>query len=283
MNKTKIEWTKGPNGEPGYTWNPVTGCLHGCSYCYARRVAERFASPLYKVTKRFESSISPAEFDRIRTSLASGRGRVYSPMAFGGAFPFGFGPTFYTYRLDEPKKLRKPARIFAVSMGDLFGDWVPREWIDAVMETVRACPWHTFIFLTKNPARYVEIDWPENAWAGVTVEDQKLAEKRIPALLQTNATVKFVSLEPLLGPVELYQIAEDRGDAYGDGAIYIEPFTGERWMKDGFEKEQPPTGKLDWVILGAQTGPRGGQTRFGVGAGDYPPVPGCRGTGVRQK
>lgn len=137
MNRTNIEWCD-------YTWNPVTGCLHGCSYCYARRMAKRFG----------KSEGLPS---RPPCDCQIGLRYIAQP---GEVFPAGFIPTFYPGRLEEPKKVKKPSRIFTVSMGDLFGEWVSPEWIDAVLQVVRECPQHTFIFLSKNPARYEIYEWP---------------------------------------------------------------------------------------------------------------------------
>jgi len=175
MNRTKIEWTD-------FTWNPVTGCLHGCPYCYARKIAVRF--------KR--------------------------------AFPNGFEPTFHPDRLNEPIKRKKPAKIFVVDMGDLFGDWVPREWINAVLDVVRACPQHIFQFLTKAPRNLWKGEpWPKNAWVGATATNQEEADKGIAGLATSGASIKFLSCEPFLGPISL----------------------------------QYEMYKLDWIIIGAQTNP----------------------------
>jgi len=184
MNKTKIEWCD-------YTWNPVTGCLHGCPYCYARRIARRFGKP---------------------EDLSGCEARLEA----------NFTPTFYPGRIEEPKKVKRPSRIFTVSMGDLFGGWVPAQWINTVLQTVRECPQHTFIFLSKNPARYEECEWPANCWVGVTVENS-YAATRLVYIAKIKAAVRFVSFEPLLGPVEISDLAN---------------------LKD-----------LHWVIIGAQTGP----------------------------
>jgi protein gp37 len=104
MNRTKIEWTD-------YTWNPITGCLHGCEYCYARKIAARFKK----------------------------------------VFPNGFEPTFHQERLRDPFDVKKPSKIFTVSMGDMFGEWVHGKWITQVFDVMGACNWHTFLVLTKNP------------------------------------------------------------------------------------------------------------------------------------
>ena len=153
MNTTAIEWTD-------RTWNPVTGCRHGCAYCYAKGIAERFPK----------------------------------------AFPAGFDPMFRPDRLGEPAADRRPRRIFVSSMGDLFGDWVPDEWINAVLDAAREGPRHTFQFLTKNPARYAEFDLPPNGWYGATV-DQAETLGRLEDLRGLGG-ITFVSFEPLLGPID---------------------------------------------------------------------------------
>jgi protein gp37 len=174
MNKTDIEWTD-------FTWNPVTGCLHGCPYCYARATARRFYTP-----------------------------------------EIGFSPHFWPERIGEPGRRRKPAKIFVTSMGDLFGDWVPGNWWRGVFDAVSQSPQHTFQFLTKNPRRLKEMNpWPDNCWAGVTATDQGMFDVAVRHLKEVGIATKFVSAEPLLGPI---RIKEDPG--------------------------------LNWLIIGAQTGRR---------------------------
>ena len=149
-----------------WSWNPVTGCLHDCKYCYARGIAARF----------------------------------------GGST--GFRPTFHPERLDATVYTRVPKSespwsrcVFVCSMADLFGDWVPQEWIDAVLERVRAAPQWTFIFLTKNPKRLPTIAWPGNAWVGATVDVQARVQATEEAFSALRAPVRFVSCEPLQEPV----------------------------------------------------------------------------------
>jgi protein gp37 len=146
-----------------WTWNPVTGCLHDCSYCYARVIAERF-------------------------------------------YPEKFEPTFHPDRLKAPHYTKVPPdashdvrakSVFVCSMADLFGKWVPQAWIDAVLAEVRAAPQWNFLFLTKFPQRLAEIDWPDNAWVGTTVDEQyrvKIAEK---AFRDLKAPVRWLSCEPM--------------------------------------------------------------------------------------
>jgi len=149
------------------TWNPVTGCNRGCPYCYARRIAERFNG-----TKGFSE---------------------------------GFKPTFHAKSLDDPKRLKTPSKIFTVSMGDLFGSWVPESWITAVLDTVRECPQHTFQFLTKNPQRYWEFEFPSNCWIGTSADNPTDAHVRSETLnIAIRDNFRFLSLEPLLGDVAPY-------------------------------------------------------------------------------
>lgn len=146
-----------------WSWNPVTGCNFNCPYCYARDIANRF-------------------------------------------YPQGFTPTFHPERLNAPKNTILPAsaatdigerNVFVCSMADLFGGWVPQEWIDAVMESVRNAPQWNFLFLTKNPKRLTTIDWPANAWVGTTVDTQKRVAAAVEAFANVKASVRFLSCEPL--------------------------------------------------------------------------------------
>lgn len=146
--KTKIDWADA-------TWNPVTGCLHGCKYCYARQIAERFkgfslADEDNACAIRFVESnhhtIAEVEAPMTRRDKT---GRIIS-----APYPFSFRPTLHRYRLYEPVYWKKPRNIFVCSMADLFGEWVPNAWIWEVFETCEAAPQHRFLFLTKNPSRY---------------------------------------------------------------------------------------------------------------------------------
>ena len=167
LNKTKIEWCD-------RTWNPVTGCLHGCSYCYARKIAERFRG-----TK---------------------------------AWPEGFKPTYHPERLEDPEKIKEPQSIFVGSVADLFGDWVPVEWTNQIFcETIEA-DHHDYIFLTKNPPNmkklfldfmgtipnenYSFLTMPYS-WFGTTVTWSEDVH-RIKELQVFPHPHRIVSFEPLL-------------------------------------------------------------------------------------
>jgi len=166
QSTTKIEWAQ-------WSWNPVTGCKHDCSYCYARH-------------------------------LALGRGRI-------AAYPQGFEPTFLPERLSAPKNTRVPSEagtqigyrnVFTCSMADLFGRWVPQEWIDGVLEVVRDNPQWNFLFLTKFPQRLAEFEFPDNAWVGTTVDAQARVKLAEDAFSKVKATVRWLSIEPLLEPLQ---------------------------------------------------------------------------------
>lgn len=204
MNKTKIEWCDS-------TWNPVTGCLHNCNYCYARRIANRFGDKTDGVCD---------EWHDLYTPFYKMNGRL-------NPYPYSFAPTFHRYRLDEPQKIKKPSKIFVCSMADLFGDWVPDEWIQEVFKACEKAPQHQYLFLTKNYNRYMQIinsgliTVRDNYWFGTTITTPQGEVYRRGDGINT-----FVSIEPIL-----------------------ERFNGCR------DLSLLP----DWVIIGAETGNRKGK------------------------
>ncbi len=192
MEKTKIDWCES-------TWNPVTGCLHRCEYCYARSIAKRFS---------YEGATldAPPELQRIWIidSKGSGYGNHvlrYPVDTIDGKkvpYPYGFAPTFHKYRLREYQK-KKSRNIFVCSMADLFGDWVPDEWITEVFSACKAAPQHNYFFLTKNAKRYAELGEllpsNNNMWYGISITKESEVHNFnfLPAFRNT-----FVSIEPLL-------------------------------------------------------------------------------------
>lgn len=204
MNNTKIDWAT-------MTWNPVTGCLHKCPYCYARRIAQRFTPA---TTDNWDDCTQPGgALHEIRSKGSN-----------GGPWKYGFAPTLHSYRLGEPARTRKPQTIFVGSMCDLFGAWVPDQWIETVFKACLAAPQHRYLFLTKNPARYQALyeqkafPYSENFWFGSSV-----TRSGEPFTWFKDTPYKaFVSIEPLLEPLG-------------------------RLDGDGFP---------DWVIIGAETGNR---------------------------
>lgn len=215
MNKTKIEYLT-------HTWNPVTGCLHGCPYCFAKNITRRFGEHqkgdylLHELVEYDGTRLDLLTESDNPTSFSLGKKAVGM-----NPYPFGFEPTLHYYRLDEPKAVKKSARIGVVFMGDLFGDWVPHDWIEKVLLCVSECSQHTYIFLTKNPKRYREFDFPKNAWVGTSAENTKNLRARQAQMNFNLAPLRYLSLEPLLEDVAAH-------------------LTFDIW---------------DWIILGAQTGP----------------------------
>lgn len=206
---SKIEWTDA-------TWNPVRGCTKvsaGCKNCYAERFAERW------------------------------RGIPGHP------FEQGFDLRLVPEMLDAPLHWKKPRRIFVNSMSDLFHDDVPEWYIGKVLDIVRRCPQHTFQVLTKRARRmldvvkWIELIWanspirpdtvlPPNLWLGVSVENQAVADERIPLLLQVPAAVRFLSCEPLLGPLDL-----------------------SKYLLDIYYEGRAACRGVHWVIAGGESGP----------------------------
>lgn len=235
-----IEWTRGDDGTPGATWNPITGCTlvsAGCAHCYAAELA----------TTRLRNHPSRAGLAR---KNAAGEAKFTGEVRFNEQW------------LDQPLRWKRPRRIFVCAHSDLFHESVPDEWIDRVFAVMALAPQHTFQCLTKRPERareYLTADggfgpWGRvehharhmaripagktlatyggsnlpHIWLGTSVEDQAAADARIPALLETPAAVRFVSAEPLLGPVDLHD--------------YLVR------AQNGF------CPMLDWVIVGSESG-----------------------------
>ena len=233
MKNTKIEWCDA-------TWNPVTGCLHSCEYCYARKIAERFSgyvdtSNIFEVTEA-HCRISESSGDHSKDIFVTNEN--YPPLKVTGfdsltqrekfsiaPYPFGFQPTLHRHLLNQPSKWKKPKRIFVCSMADLFGDWVPDEWIEAVFDVCRQNPQHRYLFLTKNPDRYYRLG----------VEGKLPAKTDMPHLwfgttITTDHQGYFFS-------------------AIHNTFLSIEPIQAE------FPYHQHPI-RVDWVIIGAETGNR---------------------------
>ena len=220
--KTKIDWCDS-------SWNPVTGCLHGCEYCYARRIAERFGG--------YPSDEKLHEFN-VRQIVSHRNDDGEWNRSYKCAYPFSFAPTLHRYKLDEPQKWKKPRNIFVCSMADLFGDWVPDEWIDDVIKSTQRALQHRYLFLTKNPERYE--DWLErfetcciegldevaNCWFGASASNNAELERA------NRSKATWVSIEP---------IREQIGTGE-DQFMEFNPYTGgeqKRWT---------------WVVIGAETG-----------------------------
>lgn len=186
MNDTAIRWTE-------KSWNPASGCIkvsQGCKHCYAETLAENKRGTL--------------------------------------AFPNGFDLTMRPHKLREPFAIKEPSLIFVNSMSDLFWDQIPDTYRDQVLDVMEQTPQHQYQVLTKRPEIMLAYSkrraLPGNFWAGVTVEDQANADIRLPLLLEVKAEIRFLSAEPLLGPIDLAPVFA-----------------------------QHP-GKIHWVIFGGESG-----------------------------
>ena len=212
--KTSIEWADS-------TWNPITGCLHGCPYCYARGYARRFKGSGGETgeTHELRDKHHKVTFEKTEDGKV-----IPASVQIGSAepYPFGFDPTFHEYRLEQPRKWVKPKNIFVCSMADLFGYWVPVEWIEKVFKSALKAPQHRYLFLTKNPGRMMDFIMNEYWWYGTTIT------KPTDSFVSTDRYNTFLSIEPLQEPFE-YEIPEG--------------------VEDGI-------GKVNWVIIGAETGNR---------------------------
>lgn len=256
-----IEWTDA-------TWNPITGCTlvsEGCRHCYAAGLA----------ATRLKHHPSRADLARIN---AAGEAKFTGEVRFNEQW------------IDQPLRWRRPRMIFVCAHGDLFHESVPDEWIDRVFAVMALAQHHTFQVLTKRPERarkyltemeahymgqrhgYMDrwadpavamtkspcaaslvedCGWPiPNVWLGTSIEDQATADARIPHLLAAPAAVRFLSAEPLLGPVDLAHIGPREPGEWITDALH-----GTRWP-DGDEGGAitSHTGRLDWVIVGGESG-----------------------------
>ena len=246
MGKTKIEWSE-------VTWNPVTGCSKvspGCDHCYAETMSRRLSNnPKYALATKADGTWS---------------GVV----------------SCHPEALEEPLRWKRPRRIFVCSMSDLFHSDIPWDFIVKVFDVMAATPWHTYQVLTKRPGRMAYFAehiwpkqggywepvewtspsrarvmdkwpgtaWPSNVWAGTSVETQRYAP-RLELLARIPARVRFVSAEPLLGPLDLRDWLPGWCGA-GSTHVPHSPAWAER-----YDIDWSPVNPVDWVIVGGESGP----------------------------
>ena len=175
MYNSKIEWTEA-------TWNPLRGCARvseGCRFCYAERVADRFSG-------------EGQPYEGLTTRGKDGQPRWNNEIML------------VPHMLKKPLSWKQPRRIFVNSMSDLFHEKVPFDYIQQVFDVMRQASWHEFQILTKRAERLADlspkIDWPQNVWMGVSIEDSRVID-RADALREVPATIRFLSLEPLIGSI----------------------------------------------------------------------------------
>lgn len=244
MGKTSIEWTDA-------TWNPITGCTEispGCANCYAARLA---ATRLKK---------NPAYIGL--TTLGNKLAKI--PPRWTGKIHHGGDKREF-----EPLHWKTPRKIFVCDMADLFHEKIEFSVIGGLWSIMERCPQHIFQVLTKRPKRMQEFiqwvnearnprhlnsddfpskQWPvPNIWLGVSVENQHFADERIPLLLQIPAAVRWISAEPLLGPLNLEPYLYRCCGAPGDDR-------DDEWLRECHHRGEERHDKLDWVICGGESG-----------------------------
>lgn len=215
LNHTSIEYVINPDGTRGFNWGIMTGCLHQCrdEYCYNTM---KHSSPL----NRFFKSNRQKETGELHV------------VKQGPSYPYGFDPTVYLHRLEDPKHRKRPATIFVANAADIFGNWVPKEVIDSILDVIHQCQQHTFILLTKNFGRLYKFDFPDNCWVGFSQNNS--AEVHMQGIKALN---KFISFEPL---------------HYG---FEYDP----RNSSDGFRRIG--LHGIQWITIGAESGPRSEQMK----------------------
>lgn len=220
MNKTNIEWVKNPDGTQGYTWNPITGCLKGCEYCYAKKLADTRLRGIYLNNK----NIAPAN----RT--------IDTEVTIKATIPFY--PRFWTERATRTGMVGKGKPdnkgIFVCDMSDLFGIGIPEEWTNKVLSICRAMTHHRFYLLTKQPQNLPKFSpFPENCWVGVTATNLERLLQALTHLENVEAKVKYISVEPF--------IEWDYGFTIG-------------YLTNCIKKGLLNFGAKGWLIIGACTG-----------------------------
>lgn len=250
MAETKIEWTRGPNGEQGFSFNPWVGCTKispACDHCYAESWAKRSGMVQW----------GPGAARR-RTSEANWR----QPLKWDR----------------EAEKNGTSPRVFCASLADVFDNDVPQEWRRDLFDLILSTPHLTWMLLTKRignvqamleaiipqaiwnfPAHH-PLSWPwPHVWLGATICNQDEADRDLQKLLAVPAAVHFVSIEPMLGQIDLTRVCVDNHATLG---TYLNALRGHRWDESAYsgggppiESDPPDTARIDWVISGGESGP----------------------------
>lgn len=205
-----VPWVKNPDYSPGYGLNPITGCLGNCPYCYARKLAKGRAKTIY-----------------LANSILPGHDEPDHQAHHNDPFYPRFWPSRLEALTEAYSHSKKPRGVFVCDMSDLFGPWLPREWIEKVLNAIEYCRTWRFYLLTKQPRHaFGFFPLPANAWFGVTITQNRDIGLAYPWLegTQNHISLRYASFEPLLQPLDRYSLR------------YFIPVLG-------------------WVIIGSQTNP----------------------------
>jgi len=218
MNKTKIEWVKNPDGSQGYTWNPITGCLNGCEYCYARKLANT------RLKERYLAN------DNLAPTLPNFRLEMHTASEWLDPFY----PRFWEDRVTQMALytgLGKLRGIFVCDMSDLFGIGIPEEWTRKVLDAIKLNCRHRFYLLTKQPQNLIKFSpFPDNCWVGVSITNEHQAVEAVTPLIKVEAKTKFISFEPLLGRIRWQDLS------------FV------NWVIIGAQTKPYKPPKIEWVI-----------------------------------
>ena len=282
-SKTKIDWCDA-------TWNPVTGCLHGCEYCYARKIAERFGGCWrldLPADKEWRGKVAAGELMGDFARHQNGKCHVLdvpeiecavidAPEGYRGKVkphPYYFDPTLHRYRLGDPAHWKKPRTIFVCSMADLFGTWVPQEWQQEVLKACLNAPQHRYLFLTKAPNHVCQ--WPrfkgdkdyldfdqerngairDNIWIGVSFTG--LTEEIPDADIYdsfTDTRARYLERLPVHFCGHKFMSIEpihcDVTELHKD---WVDGLSGKPFKEYWFKDRAR---EYEWIIVGAETGNR---------------------------
>ena len=268
-HNTAIEWTHLP-GFRGETWNPVVGCnkvSQGCKFCYAETLHNRRHKAFVggaELPQQYAEPFNHVQLleDRLEHPLRWKKPRAVFVNSLSDLFheevPQRFLDTVFAVMALSPRHRFMVLTKRHERMRDYAADPDVRERVDRASErlldvdSTRQEKWD--LNRRRGALTPTVRTWPlPNVWLGVSVENQKAADARILALAGTPAAVRFLSCEPLLGPINFnFKLRE--GDEYGDSAIYRDVLSGYTWMQGGFEKPLEPAGPIHWVIAGAESG-----------------------------
>lgn len=234
MNSTPIEWVKNPDGSQGYTWNPITGCLNGCPYCYARQLANG------RLRKKYLAN----------TLIAADPYKEESRAFYDDPFYPRFWDDKCYEIVPQGKDRIKPRGVFVCDMSDLFGKGIPERWTSDVLDSIRRRPDWWFYLLTKQPQNLLQYNpFPSNCWVGFTATGHEMFWKGISYIKEIDATRRFISFEPLLENIHVLRSPHNTLFHGNPETELIKAFklAGIHWIIIGAQNNPTIMPERDWV------------------------------------